>query len=227
VRRVRIAAVFLASVVFVALPAPAGAQSAVSTASRFEVGIGALWIGSQPLGDTAAAETIASGGSTTLFNASSELAGAGGIAAHAGVRIGRWFAVEASGSYLKPQLRIAVSGDAEGAAAVTATESIQQFMVGGDVVWSLPRRAGRVEPFVLAGGGYLRQLHQAATLVETGRYYDVGGGVSWPLMTNRHWRLKGAGARVDARAVVRSKGVAFDGGSKSSPAVAASAFVRF
>ena len=38
---------------------------------------------------------------------------------------------------------------------------------------------------------------------------------------------KGAGVRVDVRAFVRSKGVAFDDGAKTSPAAGASLFVRF
>ncbi len=207
---------------------PAFAQAADPPASRFEAGEGLGWIGRAPLGDTAAAETTATGGRATLFTMSSELASAGAITAHAGVRITKAFRVEAAASVSKPELRIALAGDTEGAAPLTAAESIQQYMIGGDVLWLLPfHRNPRLETFVLGGGGYLRQLHESATLVETGRYYDVGGGVSWLLSTSRRFHTKGTGVRVDARAVVRSRGVAFDGGSKTSPAVGASIFVRF
>ena len=209
-------------------PAPARAQSADPPASRVELGIGVLWIGRQPLGDTAATETTGAGGKLTLFTASSELAAAAGFSGRAGVRLGRSLALEAEGSYLKPQLRIALSGDSEGAAAVTAVETVEQFTIGGAVLWYLPiRRMPRVTPFATAGAGYLSQLHETATLVETGHYYQLGGGASFLLVSGGHFHTKGMGARVDAHAMVRSKGVAFDGGSKTSPAAGASLFVRF
>lgn len=212
----------------VLVPAPARAQSADPPASRVEIGAGVIWIGRQPLGDVAATETTGTGGKQTLFTASSELAAGGGISGRAGVRLGRSLAVEVEGSYVKPQLRIALSGDSEGAAPITAVETVEQYTIGVAVLEYLPvRRLPRVTPFATAGGGYLRQLHEAATLVDTGRYYQFGGGASFLLVSGRHFHTKGFGARVDARAVVRSKGVAFDGGSKTSPAAGASLFVRF
>jgi hypothetical protein len=197
--------------------------------SRWEAGIGALWIGAEPLGTRGATETTAPGGDAPLFNSSSDLAGAAGIEGHVGVRLSSSLLAEAEASYLKPQLRIAISGDAEGAAAVTATETVQQFTVGGNVLWYLfqSRWPRRFAPFAMAGAGYLRQLHELGTLLETGRFYQVGGGVSGLLVQGRHFHTKGVGVRADLRALVRSKGVAFDGGSKVSPAAGASLFVRF
>jgi hypothetical protein len=220
--------VAIALAALAAAAAPALAQPADPAASRFEVGIGALWIGRAPLGDKAATETTATGAAATLFTTSSELANAGGITARAGVRITRALRLEGNASYSRPELRIALGADTEGAAPTTAVESVEQYLIGGDVLWFLPsQRRPRIQPFVLGGLGYLRQLHEAATLVETGHYYDVGGGVSFLLATGRHLHTNGAGVRVDARAVVRSRGVAFDGGSRTSPAVGVSAFVRF
>lgn len=214
------AAMFQASVAF--------AQSADPPLSRVEIGFGGLWIGRQPLGQRDLTETAAAGTARTLFSLSSELAGGAGFAGRAGVRVTRSLVVEAEGSYIKPQLRIALSGDTEGAAPVTATETIQQFTIGGGVLWYVPvSRTPRLAPFVTAGGGYLSQLHEPDTLVEAGRFYQIGGGISTLLATGRHFHTKGIGARLDARAVIRSKGVAFDGGSQTSPAAGVSAFVRF
>jgi hypothetical protein len=226
VSRARIAAFLLAGAM---LPASAAfAQGGDPPASRVELGIGAYWIGRQPLGTTTASETTASGGKATLFTASSDLAGASGFAGRAGVRITRSLVVEAEASYVKPQLRIALSGDSEGAAPVTATETIQQYMIGAGVLWYVPMaRTARFAPFATAGGGYLRQMHEQATLVDTGHFYQFGGGASVLLVSGRHFGTKGIGARVDARAVIRAKGVAFDGGSKTSPAAGVSLFVRF
>jgi hypothetical protein len=164
-----------------------------------------------------------------LFGTSSELAGAAGVDGRIGVRLTRSLVAEAEFAYLKPQVRIAVSGDAEGAGAVTAAETVEQFTIGGGVRWNVPGRrwSPRFAPFATAGGGYLRQLHEQATLIETGRFYQIGGGVNMLIFKGGRFHSKGLGARVDVRALIRSEGVAFDGGSKTSPAAALSAFVRF
>jgi hypothetical protein len=208
---------------------PAFAQPSAPPSYRLEAGIGVIWIGQEPIGMRAATETTGPGGTLPLFNTSSELAGAAGFDGRIGVRLSRSLVAEAEGSYLKPQLRIAISADTEGAAAVTASETIQQFTIGGNVRWMLPGRRWprRLAPFALAGGGYMRQLHDQATLVETGRFYQFGAGVDALLVTARRFHTRGVGARADVRAVVRAKGIAFDGGSKTSPAVGLSAFVRF
>jgi len=191
--------------------------------------MGALWVGGQPLGTKAATETTGPGGSAPLFSTSSDLAGAAGIDGRVGVRLTRALVAEAEASYLTPQLRVAISGDFEGAAAVTATETVQQFTIGGGVLWYLPNggRTRRFAPFAMAGGGYLRQLHDQGTLVDTGRYYQVGGGATYLLASGRHFHTNGIGARADVRAFIRSQGAAFDGGGHTSPAVGLTAFVRF
>jgi hypothetical protein len=196
---------------------------------RFEVGIGSLSIGQQPLGTKAATETTGAGGSTPLFSTSSELASAVGMAGRIGVRLTRSLVAEAEASYLTPQLRVAISGDVEGAAAVTATETIQQFTIGGGMLWYVTNHwwTSRFEPFVIAGGGYLQQLHDPATLVESGHYYQFGGGATYLLVASPRLHTNGIGARADVRALVRSKGVALDGGGHASPAFGVSAFVRF
>jgi hypothetical protein len=223
----RIAAFVLTAAAMVHAPA-AFAQSADPPSPRLELGFGALWIGGQPLGDTNATETSPAAAAVTLFSLSSELAAKTGFAGRIGVRLTRSFVVETEASYSEPQLRIALSGDSEGAAPITAVETIEQFMMGVGVLWYVPGLGqARLAPFVTAGGGYLRQLHEQGTLVETGHFYQFGGGLSALLVTGRHFHTKGIGARIDARAVIRSHGVALDGGSKTSPAAGLSAFVRF
>jgi hypothetical protein len=208
---------------------PASAQAVSPPASRFELGIGGLWMGTESFGTKAATETTSSGAATPLFNTSSDLSGAVGVEGRIGVRVFRSLVAEADGSYLKPQLRIATSGDTEGAAPVTATETVQQFTVGGDVLWYLPaaHRSPRIAPFLMAGAGYLRQLHEQGTLVGAGRYYQLGGGASLLLVSRRRFHTNGVGLRLDFRALIRSKGIAFDGGSTTSPAAGVSAFARF
>jgi hypothetical protein len=208
---------------------PAAAQSPAPRPFRFEAGIGVSWMGREPIGTRSATETTGAGGTSPLFNTSSELAGAAGLDGRIGVRLSRSLVAEVEASYLKPQLRIAISADAEGAAAVTASETVQQFTIGGNIRWMLPGRwwSSRLAPFALGGGGYMRQLHDQATLLETGRCYHLGAGVETLLASGRRFHTRGVGARAEVRALIRSKGVAFDTGSKTSPAAAVSAFVRF
>ena len=198
---------------------PAFAQSSDPPSFRLEAGVGVIWMGREPIGARTATETTGAGGTSPLFTTSSELAGAAGFAGRLGVRLTRSLVAEAEASYLKPQLRIALSADSEGAAAVTASETIQQFTIGGNVRWMLPGRwwSPRLAPFALGGGGYLRQLHDQATLVETGRFYQVGAASK----RAARWRggdfTRGAGVRVDVRALIRSKGSRSTAGRRRRP----------
>src|SRR4051812_31933934 len=89
---------------------PVSAQAAVLS-SRVEFGAGLLWIAQQPLGDQTVAETTSTGGTRTLFTSSGELAAASGFAGRVGVRLTRSLVAEAEGTYMTPQLRIALTND--------------------------------------------------------------------------------------------------------------------
>jgi hypothetical protein len=205
------------------------AQPPSDRPGRVEVSIGSLWIGREPLGSTSANETTGSGGTRALFTTSTDLAGVGGLEGRVGVRVWRGIDVEAEGSYGKPHLKISIAEDVEGAAPLTAVETLRQIMVGAGVVWNVPHLLwrGRLAPFATAGGGYLRQLHANDVLVDTGRYFQVGGGIKVPLVSSSRRLVKGVGARLDGRVIVRSKGVAFDAGRHASPAFGAAVFVGF
>jgi hypothetical protein len=208
----------------------ANAQSVPATGpGRFEVSAGALWVGHQALASRDATETTPGGSSLKIFTASSDLASVAGFEGRVAVRLIRSLEAEVDLSYGRPQLRVAVSNDLENAPPVTAIERVQQFMAGAGIVWSVPFRVlpSRLSAFVTAGGGHLRQMHEERTLLETGQYYQVGGGVKYLLFSRPRGFLNAIGARVDVRAVARMKGVAFDDGGHAAPAMGASAFVRF
>jgi len=67
----------------------------------------------------------------------------------------------------------------------------------------------------------------SAMLLETGRYFQVGGGVKGFLVSRSQGFINGLGVRLDVQALVRRDGVAFDDRGHASPSVGASAFVRF
>lgn len=224
----RTALVVVAGLLSLRVP-PACAQSSQGEPGRVELAIGPLWIGGQALGSSDANETTSAGGTLTLFSASTELASASGWEGRVGVKVWRSLEAEASATYATPEIRSQIGSDLEATTPVTVTERIQQVTFGGGILWHPPlgRSPSRLAPFVTAGGGYLRQLHEAATLVQTGQFYQFGGGVKFLFALRPQSRLKGAGARVDVRAIVLSKGVALDSSRQASPALGASLFVRF
>lgn len=207
---------------------PASAQTVMEERGRFELAAGFLWTGRESFASRDATETAPAGGAARLFATSAVLASAYGVEARAGITLTRLLQVEVSSSYGRPQLRTTISSDVESAATVAVGEPVRQFTFDGSVVlhparWRFGRRA---VPFVSAGAGYLRQLHEGDTLSATGRTYHVGGGVKW-LLRSRPKGMKGLGLRGDARALIREKGVAFDARAHVSPVLAASLFVRF
>jgi len=218
----------IALLVFVSLASgsrEADAQGVLES-GRLEISAGAAWLGSQTFGSASATETTPSGGDFNLFTTSSEVASAAAFDARVGVRIAGTLVLEADITYGRPELRVAIANDVENASSVTAVERLQQYMIGGGATWYVPR-GSRIVPFVTGGGGYLRQLHDRALLVETGTYYQVGGGMLYLLSSHPRKRLKATGIRADVRAVILNGGVAFDGGRHTAPAIAGSYFARF
>jgi hypothetical protein len=206
---------------------PARAQSAVQP-GRIEIAVGARRTGGLSIAAGDATETTPSGTAFRLFTASTTLASATSFEARVGVRITRRLEAQLSGGYGTPQLRISVSNDIENGAAVTSTERLQQFTVRGGAVWSLsPLGRWGFAPFVTAEAGYLRELHEANTLVQSGRVFEIGGGAKYPFTSNGRRRFKQIGARLDARAVLRANGAAFDHSLHVAPAVGASLYLRF
>ena len=84
----------------------------------------------------------------------------------------------------------------------------------------------RVRPFVIGGGGYLRQLYDERTLVETGSVYYAGAGV-------RYWLRGGDGQRrsIGLRGDGRACGAAAGSTSRTTSGrcrrSASHAFVEF
>jgi len=210
---------------------PARAQSSASSDGRIEIAVGASWVGPLSFGSRDANETTSTLAQLPLFSASTRLAGAPSVEGRIGWRLSSTLMVEGDASYGRPELQVTVTNDVEAgltSSSVTAAERIEQFTVGGSVVWYAPvRQSSRFAPFLTAGGGYLRQLHETATFVQTGRYYQFGGGLAFPLTSRPVGRLKSVGVRIDARGLVRVDGVAFDSNARIAPAAGGSLFVRF
>jgi hypothetical protein len=209
---------------FFLLAAPAAAQTGEG---RVELGGGARWIGGIPFNRIDAAETSAGGGRLTLFASDTELDASPGVQAHIGVRLTSVLQVEGGVAYNSTNLTTRISSDVEGIPDVSVSSAVGQYLVEAGLTATLSRwRTGRFAPFASAGAGYLRQLHEGRTLIETGRSYYAGGGVTL-LLTSGGGRLKATGLRVDVRATFLQDGVAIEDGTQTVPSVGASLFVRF
>ena len=136
-------------------------------------------------------------------------------------------AVEVSGRYSTPALTVTVSQDGEHDGNAILLETLAHYAVDVSGVYQLPINLGRrASPYVIGGGGYLRQLHEGRLLVETGHTVHAGGGV-------RFWLRGGSaasralGLRAEARYVRRSGGVDFADQTRAYPSFSLLAFAGF
>jgi opacity protein-like surface antigen len=208
------------------LPLRADAQTA--GAGRVEVSAGAHWVGAVPFGTTAATETTFGGGTRRLFNSSSQLEPSVGGHVGVGVRLTSGLRVEFGLAYNPTGLSTRVSGDVEQVSDITVKAPVTQFLFEGGLQ-ARPARwtRGHLSPFATAGVGYLRQLNDGRTLVETGRAWYVGGGLYYERPATRPRRLKATGVRGDLRALILRDGVAPDDTRRVAPAITVAVFGRF
>ncbi len=228
-RRIRGALVL---VLACAASAPAAAQSVPDRpAHRFEVSVGAAWLSGAQLGSDAAElrRNATPPGEFPLFTADTAVEGSPAFDGRVAYWLTRSLAVEGGFVMTRPVVETRVSADAEGAEALTLEEDLDQYFVEVGLVLLLDRFriTNRTVPFVSGGVGYLRQLHEGRTLIETGQVYHVGGGLRHPLWSRERGFLRAAGLRVDARAYVLVNGFALDDGPRSHGAVSGAFFVTF
>jgi hypothetical protein len=198
---------------------------------RFEASFGGLWIGGASLG-SGTAELRANRippESFNLFATDSRAEAAPGFDVKVGYWLTRSIAVEAGFVRVQPELRTQISADAEGAAALTAVERVDQYFIDAGVVWLVERLRfrERTVPFVSGGAGYLRQLHEGRTLVETGQVYHLGSGLRHMLLARDTGVIRRLGLRVDARAYVLVDGVQLEERPRTHAAVSGTIFVGF
>jgi hypothetical protein len=164
-----------------------------------------------------------------LFSTGSRFASAPTVHMRAGFAFTRRIGVEGGLMVSRPDLRTSISADVEGAPAVTIAERVDQYVIDAGVVIMLGELgfSGRTIPFVAAGAGYLRQLHEGQTLVEQGQVYHAGGGVKHWLLARDRGFISAAGLRADARVYLMSGGIAFENRPRPHVAISGSVFVTF
>jgi hypothetical protein len=178
-------------------------------AGTVEVTGGAAWAGGFDLGSVSADETRNTGTGTgpfALFAVSSRVNSAPAVQGRLGVYLAKSASIEAGLLFARPNASSLLTGDAESAPDVTASERLTRVVVDGSLVLHLTGlafAAGKGVPFVLGGGGYIRELHEKNEVIETGREYHAGAGMHlWFGKGGKH-RL---GLRTDVGVSLRTGG---------------------
>jgi hypothetical protein len=208
---------------------PARAQGRLEIAGS--VGIAA----SHDLGSEKATETgngVPSGSPATLFETATSLDSGPVFEGRAAWYLTRALAVEGTFGMTRTRLRTSISNDVEQAAPTVATSRLTQYVAEAGLVWHLTGIGfghGRGLPFITGGGGYLRQLHDGATVVETGQSLFVGGGLKYRLHeAKRPAALKAIGLRADVRMNLTHGGFDIEESKwRPSTNVTGGLFVRF
>lgn len=193
----------------------------------WEISGGALWAEGYDLGDRTATLTRNPGSGPApfeLFAAETRLepapAGHGRLAFYVARRV----SLEGGLQYSRPLLTTTLSNDAEGAASITASETVTRYVFTGSILFHLGSFAGgRGMPFVLGGGGYVRELHEGAELVETGQEVHAGAGVKFWFGTAR----RRAGLRGEVGVSLRERGVDFSDARRTIPTAGVSLVYLF
>jgi hypothetical protein len=197
---------------------------------RFEVTVGAMWVGGGELGasgaDLRANRTPPA--PFTVFRTDTRINSAPGFDGRVGFWFTRSLVVEGGFVYAQPVVRTHVSGDIEGGETFDADEHLDQYFMDASASLMLDRLTfWDVVPFVEGGGGYLRQLHETRTFVQTGQVYHAGGGVRRWLSIRDRGFIRAMGVRVDARAYFLRDGFSLDGSPRSHGAISGAVFFTF
>lgn len=193
----------------------------------WEIGGGVTWTGAVD-GPDRAAELTRNGddsGGFDLFTAAGRIEHPAGAGATLAYHFTSALAIEAGFRYSKPRLTYRLSGDAEEAEAVTAEETLTRYVFSGSIVLHLRglRIGRRTIPFVAAGAGHVRDLHEGEQLVETGTQFHGVAGV-------KHWfgdAPRRFGIRAEAGVAVSDGGFDFREQSRTLPIAAASLIYLF
>ena len=190
---------------------------------------GVGWSGGYDIGMSTADLRTNSPGSVappfTLFNVDSRISPSPGGEVRVGVALWRDLALEGGVVFARRHLAFRITGDRETTGPQLDGETLQHYVFDAGLLWDLPVLRGiSVRTFAGGGGGYLRQLHQDRTLVETGQiYYVLGGARHW--LRGRPNSARSLGLRGDVRLNLRRNGIDFEDRMRMYPTVSVLMFL--
>lgn len=218
----RIGGAFAVAAVLLASDAEAQMWVATDVPRRGSVEIsgGALWNAGQDLVARDAMLTPNPGaglGSLELFSVDASLEPVIGAQATVGVYLTRSIAIEGGVRFARPQLEVSLRDDYEGAPDETAVSTLTQYTFTGSLLYHFSA-GSRVTPFIAAGAGHIRDVHESNELVETGTEYHGKVGVKMWFGQGRR-RL---GLRAEGGVSIVDGGFTFDDARRTVPTAAVS-----
>ncbi len=203
--------------------------TATAATAQVTISGGLGWSGGYGIGDASAdLRTNAAGVSPppfTLFEVDSRMAASPGFEVRGGFPITRDLMVEGGAQFARRRLSFRISRDAEAPSQTFEGESLQHFVFDAAVLWRVPRIPyTRLRGFAMGGVGYLRQLHQDRTRVESGQIYYLGGSARYWLrgLPESH---RSMGVRGDLRVNLKRNGIDFANETRVYPTLLISLFL--
>ena len=208
-------------------PVPTPAPRAPSV-PRIDLSIGSGFISGSDLGDAKADLRGRTGGPLQLFATSSRLGGSLPLEVRLGYRLSPRYALEMRGAWSRPEIQTSITGDVEGAPALTVAEKVDLYSLdlGILVIFNRPQPRA-LTPFISAGAGYAGAVHEGLTLLENGFTYRGGGGIKYPLALRDRARIKAIGVRADGTLIFMSGGLASGFGTTHQVAGSGSLYLTF
>lgn len=198
----------------------------------FEISVGGELLAPQTLGSTTATMTSNNqqGTSYNYFVVGGTRVAAPAFRGRIGYNITPVFTVEGSLVVSRGNVQGNVSADAENAPPLTVAERMTQYFVDVSALAHLRHLTfsnGAGVPFLEAGAGYLRQMHEGNLAMNTGQIYHFGGGVTYLLSKRPASKLTGIAVRADARVYIPRKGYSFGNSQQVFAAVGGSLLFAF
>lgn len=207
----------LSALILMALARPAFAQTAFD--------IGAVFLGASGAGSSALNYTAPDGSQMPQFSIDKSIGPAIGVTSHLAIHISSRVSLEASASWMRPQLRTKLAGDSDGADNATATTSVDRFVVGGGASVAL-KQFGRWHSFARGSVGWLRELSSDQSLYQDGWNAQLGGGAIFQ-WTEKRGRFRPYGIRTDVWLDIRHGGLSFSDKPRTfSPAFSAAVIFK-
>lgn len=191
-------------------------------AERIEFAAGLAVDGNWNLGGSAATLTPNAGGTSfTLFEAQATYARPAGVDMRVLVRLTPWLLVGGQSGWQRGPIEVHVTDDAEGAADVSfGGEPVGQFTAEGRIdlqapVWAVWQ--GRITPYMVLCGGYLRQWHDGRTVIETGTVWRGGAGLRARVWERPTGWLTSVGVTAEAKVTYVSGGFHWGHETRTAP----------
>jgi hypothetical protein len=210
-----------------AISASKTAAAQTTPLRRVDVVVGVRLAGTLSFPAVPVVEGTPGGGERTVFVTRSRIEPSAAAELRISVALSQMIAVEGGLAVGNATLATTIDDDLEAGDSATARESLHQYLVEGGLTFNPPGwQRARWAPFAAVGAGYLRQLHEGRTLLETGRTLYAGAGLRL-LLTSPRSSGAASGLRFDLRGALVTGGVLVDDSSRGLPVAHVAYYLRF